>query len=103
MGHLHNSGIPSYNDSFAIGIKSTSGVLYVFTHTGHMAGFLTGGSRDDNWDVTGQSTRLAAAWTDVEGGQFYWRVHVDADLNGLIIELGTLAGVVLPIDTVVLI
>ena len=103
VGHLHNSGIPSYNDSFAIGIKSTSGVLYVFTHTGHMAGLLASGSSSDNWDVTGHSTRLAAAWTDVEGGQFYWRAHVDSDLNGLIIELGTLAGVVLPIDTVVLI
>jgi hypothetical protein len=100
-GHLHDSGILSYRDSLAIGIKGSSGVLYVFVHQGHMAGPLEPGSSSDNWDYTGNSPQLAALWTDIEGGQFYWGAHVNSGLDQLIIELVDVALVVLPVNTIV--
>jgi hypothetical protein len=96
-GHFHDSGLPSYNDSLVFGLVSPSGVLYTFAHTGHMAGTLESGSRDDNWDVSGTDPRLAAGWADLEGCQEYWKADTSADWNPLIGQIEQVAGIVLSV------
>jgi hypothetical protein len=89
VGHFHDSGIPSYNDSLVFGVVGASGTLYTFGHTGHMAGTIQSGSRDDNWDVSGTNPALAAAWSDLVqgGGRWYWEAAVNLDLTSLVDDL----------------
>ena len=79
------------------GLVSPSGVLYTFTHTGHMAGTLESGSRDDNWDVSGTDPRLAAGWADLEGCQGYWKADTSADWNPLVGQIEQATGIVLAV------
>src|SRR5260370_599154 len=95
VGHLHDSGFLPYKDNLAFGLRSTSGYLYTFVHSGYMAGTLGGGSRDDNWDVSGTDPRLAANWADLEGCSWYWQANVNADWGPLINQLEQAAGVIL--------
>ena len=90
-GHFHDSGLPNYNDSLVFGLVSTSGTLYTFVHTGHMAGTFESGSRDDDWDVSGTNPALAAGWADLEGGRWYWRAGVNWDPGPLIQDIETAA------------
>jgi hypothetical protein len=94
-GHFHDSGFLSYRDNIAFGLLGTSGYLYTFVHSGYMSGTLGGGSRDDNWDVTGSDPRLAANWADLEGCNWYWQANVNADLGPLVNQLEQAAGIVL--------
>lgn len=50
-GHFHVSGAPSYNVGFAVGVRSSRGVLYTFLRSGHVAGTFEPGSRDFDWSV----------------------------------------------------
>ncbi len=91
-GHFHDSGFPSYNDSLVFGLVSPSGVLYTFAHSGHMAGTIESGSRDDNWNVSGSDPSLAAGWADLEGCQWYGQANTSADWNSLVNQIEQLAG-----------
>jgi hypothetical protein len=79
------------------GLMSTSGYLYTFAHSGHTAGTIESGSRDDIWDVSGTNSLLAANWADLEGCKEYWAANVDTDLNPLLNQLEQAAGIVLGI------
>jgi hypothetical protein len=100
-GSFHDSGAPSYNDTLVYGVVSTSGVLYTFTHAGHMAGTFESGSRDDIWDVSGTNPALAAGWADLEGGRSYWSADVKWDANSLIQDIEGAAGTVLAVVAIV--
>jgi hypothetical protein len=87
-GHFHVSGTPSYNDSLVWGIVSKSGVLYTFSHSGHMAGTFEPGSRDDDWNPQGTNAALAGGWADLAGGvSWRWQAAVNMDLGALINSL----------------
>jgi hypothetical protein len=100
-GHFHDSGFLPYRDNLAIGLLGTSGYLYTFVHSGYMAGTLGGGSRDDNWDVTGNDPRLAANWADLEGCSWCWKANVNADFGPLVNQLEQVAGVVLGVVSII--
>jgi hypothetical protein len=95
VGHFHDSGFFSYDDSLVFGIRGASGVLYTFTHTGHVAGTVEfWNSRDDNWDVSGKNPALAAAWVDlVAGGQWRWEAGANLSLGSLLDDLKTALGI----------
>jgi uncharacterized protein with LGFP repeats len=101
-GHLHDSGFASYNDSVMVGLVSPSGILYTIPpHTGHMAGTIESGSRDDNWDITGNDPVLANAWADLEGCRAYFATHAGSDWNPLVGQIEQAAGIVLSVVGIV--
>jgi hypothetical protein len=63
-GHLHDSGIDSYNNTISIVLMTPDGLAYSVTHSGKTAGqtFITPGSSDDNWADNTQSALIAANW-----------------------------------------
>jgi hypothetical protein len=44
-----------------------------------MAGTAEGGSRDNDWSITGTSQQLAAHWADLEGGREYVQTKASFD------------------------
>jgi hypothetical protein len=87
-GSFHDSGFPSYNDSFVWGVVSSRGVLFTFSHSGHMAGTIEPGSRDDSWDNQGTSPVIASAWADlVAGWRWRWEAGVNLDLGSIINDI----------------
>jgi len=97
-GHLHDSGFPSYNVSFGVGLLSPTGVLYTFVTQGHTNGTLESGSRDYNWNVSATDPALASGWADLLGGTSNSTLQASWDGNSTInsIEqgLGTVLSVV---------
>ena len=94
-GSLHDSGFPSYNDNVVVGLRSPSGQAIFFVHSGHMAGTIESGSRDDTWDVSGTNDALAQNWADFEGAGCTFVANVNADWNPLINQIEQVGGVVL--------
>ena len=102
VGHFHDSGALSYDDSLVFGIVSTSGVLYTFSHTGSVAGWTQfWDSSDDNWDVSGTNPALAAGWADLQGAHYYWRADVSWDVGALLQEIKDAAGIVETVISIV--
>lgn len=102
-GSFHDSGAPSYNDSFVFAIKdNVTNKVYTFSHSGHMAGTFESGSRDDNWNVQGKNAELASIWQDFSFGYtWHWEAGVNWDLNGILnYIIGTL-GIVLAVVAIV--
>ena len=81
-GHFHDSGAPSYDDHFAWGVRASDGFAFTFAHRGHMAGTFEAGSRDDDWNVTGYNTDIAAHWDALQGWNWQWRADVNWDVVG---------------------
>jgi hypothetical protein len=102
-GHLHDSGFPSYNDNVMLAVVSPSGRMWGIVHSGHMAGTIESGSRDDNWDVTGTDPVLAANWADFWGSKGYATTNVNSDWNPLVNQVESLAGIVLGIVGIVVV
>jgi hypothetical protein len=96
-GHFHDSGFPSYNDALIWSFLSNrSRTLYVFRHSGHMAGTVESGSRDDNWTDQGPSPALAAGWDDLVSAGFSYRgdASVNLDVGSLLNTVKTAWGAV---------
>jgi hypothetical protein len=89
VGHCFNYRALGADDSVAFGIKSASGVVFTFAHTGHMAGWLEFGSSADDWSVSGQkNSALANAWDDiVAGGQFRSGYSLTASMASVFADL----------------
>ena len=81
-GQFHDSGAPSYDDHFAWGVRASDGFAFTFAHRGHMAGTFEAGSRDDDWNVTGYNTDIAAHWDALQGWNWQWRADVNWDVVG---------------------
>jgi hypothetical protein len=101
-GNFHVAGTPSYNDSLVWGVRSGSGILFTFSHSGHLAGTFEPGSRDDSWNNTGGNAAIAAAWPDLCAA---WNYQASAacnwDIAGLVKEIETIVGVVKTVVEVV--
>jgi uncharacterized protein with LGFP repeats len=96
VGHFHDDGFLSFNESIVIGLVSSSGVLYTFTHKGSVAGFDEfWNSSDEDWNTSGTNPALAAGWSDLQQGvQWYWRSNVDWNVSALIQDIENVAKVV---------
>jgi hypothetical protein len=77
-GHVHDARFWDIDYSLTIGLVSPSGVLYPFVHQGSV-----GGTSDDDWDLWGYSSTLAAGWQDLEGATAYSQLTVSTDWNSL--------------------
>jgi hypothetical protein len=85
-GHLHDSGFPSYSDSVVWAISNHgTGEVYTLTHSGHMAGTIQSGSRDDDWGNSGVNQAIADGWAGFwpPDGRLSWAmragVNIDSD------------------------
>jgi len=76
-----------YDDQLAFGIVSSTGVLYMFSHSGSMKGWIDrwlGGSETDPWNNTGVNAAIQGGWADLCAG---WRWHANAAVNSDIFGL----------------
>lgn len=95
-----------YDDSLAWAVWSHTGVVYTFTHSGSMQGWvdrwLEGGSDTDSWDNTGTNAAIADGWADLCAG---WSWHavagVNFDIGSLINDLEKLVGVATTIAKII--
>jgi hypothetical protein len=96
VGDFHDSSrFTSYNYAIVIGLVSPSGVLYTFTHEGHVS------YGDDPWDISGTNPALAAGWTDLEGCKWYWKADVSWDVAAFIQEIEQAAKIVTQVVAIV--
>ncbi|MFD8799994.1 hypothetical protein [Streptomyces atroolivaceus] len=99
IGHLHNSGFPSYSTAVLWTVQATqTGRTFMRKHGGHCGGTLGGGSRDDDWDDSQVNAAVAAAWPELARG---WRWRCDAavglDIGGLVEDVAGAIGVALAV------
>ncbi|MEN3304050.1 MAG: hypothetical protein V7603_252, partial [Micromonosporaceae bacterium] len=90
-GNLHDSGFPSYNTSAYVVLLADDDTAFATEHSGHVDGTSSlGGSRDDNWNTTGDNATLAWYWPSLS---HHFRIapppnaHADWDFSGLLNEL----------------
>ncbi|HFJ9279605.1 hypothetical protein AT278_29740 [Bacillus cereus] len=100
-GHLHDSGLPSYNVSMVWVVTDSKGTAYTFSKQGHVTGHspFSSGSHDFNWNDSGVNHAIAAGWPALEHGWSYHRkasVHLDAGalLHDVITGIGYVAQVI---------
>ena len=99
-GSFHDSGFPSYNDTLVIVVKDVlTNTAYTFSHSGHMAGTVESGSRDDSWNVGSRSIELQKAWNNfASGSTWHWAAGANADFNSILDKalsaVGTVTGVI---------
>jgi hypothetical protein len=86
-GHLHDSGATSYNDEIVWGVKTRSGIVYLFTHSNRLHGTFESGSRNDDWNISGTNPALAASWSDIQGGWYTNSVHLNLSIGGTIDDI----------------
>jgi hypothetical protein len=59
----------------------------MFKHTGHMAGTVEPGSRNDDWSESGNNPLIAANWADLQGATEYLQTDVDFDAAVLLEDI----------------
>lgn len=87
-GHFHDSGAPSYNVAIAWVVKSSSGIGFSFTSSGHLAGTFEPGSRDHDWSNSGVNQAISNEWNKLQSG---WEYQARAGAN---IDVGAILGAV---------
>jgi hypothetical protein len=81
QGHLHGSGIPSYDCLAVFTVKDADGHAYAASHSGRVHGSDEPGSRDLDWDDWGSNDEIRANWTKIRSGRGAgsYRVDVTSD------------------------
>ena len=94
-GHFHVSGAPSYNTAVVWGVKSRSGTIFTFAHSGRVHGTFESGSRDDDWNMSGSNPALAEDWPNLWASWSYrWEARVNFTLGSVLDDVKNLLGVV---------
>ena len=95
-GHFHDSGFLDQNAAIAVGVKDSAGIMWEFGHASHLAGTVGSGSRDDDWDISGNDPNIAAHWPDLAiGATARQQSTTDADTVSAFNDLLAVAGAVL--------
>ena len=101
-GHFHVSGAPSYNVGFAVGVRSSRGVLYTFLKSGHLAGTFEPGSRDFDWSVQEFRAVLREDWPNLAvNSTWWWSARVNWDPLAIVNSVKTLASTVGAVASVI--
>jgi len=101
-GHFHVSGAPSYNVGFAVGVRSSRGVLYTFLKSGHLAGTFEPGSRDFDWSVQEFRAVLREDWPNLAvNSTWWWSARVNWDPLAILNSVKTLASTVGAVASVI--
>lgn len=77
-GHFHVSGAPSYNAELIYIIVGLDGTAFAFRSNVHLAGTFESGSRDGDWNQTGNNAQIAAHWPQLCA---QWHSHWTANVN----------------------
>jgi len=101
-GHFHVSGAPSYNVGFAVGVRSSRGVLYTFLKSGHVAGTFEPGSRDFDWSVQEFRAVIHEDWPNLAvNSTWWWNAKVNWDPLAILNTVKTLASTVGAVASVI--
>jgi hypothetical protein len=101
-GGFHDSGATCYSDDMIWALRSHSGHVFTFSHSGTMGGTFCGGSRDDGFVLTGYNASLAANWSDIfHGYVFSWSADTSFDWDATINVLKEAGGVIMDVVDVV--
>jgi hypothetical protein len=84
-GHFHNSGAVDINYHLMAAVLDAQGNLYTMPHSGRVAGSLTPGLADDNWNEERRDDSISRNWVVLlEGGlQFKAIASATTDFAGL--------------------
>jgi hypothetical protein len=101
-GHYHDSGLAPYNTALAWVVKDLANKAYSFQHAGHIAGSLSSGSSDDNWNVNAASGEIAENWANIGGSATSQaQAKVDVNLSSVMDSVVAAAGVVAEVVAIV--
>jgi len=94
-GNFHDSGAVAYNYSVACVFIDADKKAWTVSHTGHIAGTFTSGSRDDPIDQRGNNTALARNWRAIVAGDQTLRGRAETSVNigDILASILTVAGV----------
>ena len=98
-GHFHDSGATAYSTALVWAVKDSLNQAYSFAHSGSVAGTFESGSRDDDWNVTGQNAAIASNWANITaGGSNLAKASANLDIaalgSSLLTALGDVAKVI---------
>jgi len=101
-GHFHDSGATQYNMQLVWVVKDSTNTAYTFEHQGQVFGTFESGSRDDDWNNSGQNDEIKQNWANIVAGQT-WKANADAngDLTNLLTTALAAVGVVLSVVGIV--
>jgi hypothetical protein len=71
-GHFHDSGAPSYDAGIVWVIVANDGTAFTFGRKVHLNGTFESGSRDGDWDDSGNNPDIAQHWSALAAG-YHWR------------------------------
>lgn len=87
-GNFTDPDIYDLDDSLVFTVLDSTGVLYVFSHSGSMTGWgdrwLEGGSETDSWNNQGSQADIQAGWPALCAG-YHWQANagVNFDIGSL--------------------
>jgi len=101
-GHFHDSGFPSYNTGIVWAIRASNGSVFTFSNTGHVAGTISPGSRDHDWNISGVNPALARTWESINrGASHQWRARASLDVVGMFNDIKTYLGYIKEVVAIV--
>ena len=91
-GHLHDSGLDSYDMTLVVVLMTPDGLAYSVTHQGRTHGPFDPGSRDDDWVINQHNELIAAQWDgEFSRANWRWSSHagslIEQDLTNFIADI----------------
>lgn len=78
-GHLHDSGLPSFDYMAVFTVKGTDQLAYTLTHSGRLHGSDEPGDRGDDWNEKGYDEKVLKAWPAIRSGTGGSTVTITSD------------------------
>jgi len=103
-GHFHDSGATSYNVGLVMAVRNpATNTVFTFSDTGHVAGTFEPGSRDHDFNQSGNNPAIQSAWNDLMeyGYGWGWNSRASWDLMGMLNQIKTYIGYVQTVVQVV--
>jgi hypothetical protein len=80
-GHMHDSGALGIDFLLTLIAMTPSGIAYSVQRSGHTAGTLTPGSRDDDWTIPGFNELIRDNWKEASQARLSWTMHANDTLT----------------------
>lgn len=82
QGHAHDSGADGYDFAISAVVRGWGGRAVALTHSGHVGGTFTSGSRDHDWNVTQPpNAALAARLHQLVGAELNTNLEYESDIG----------------------
>jgi hypothetical protein len=88
-GHIHDSGLPSYDVAVGWALQDADQRVYTFAAKGHVEGTDAGFSpnRDWNWNDRGSNSVISSNWQRLADAAGRWKADANIDLGQLLQDL----------------